>query len=57
MLNVRRVLGHKQHDFTKMTAEEGFELGPPHSSDESILLDEPGWTLFEFDFKTKRHIH
>ncbi len=50
MLNVRRVLGHKQHDFTKMTAEEGFELGPPHSSDESILLDQPGWTLFEFDF-------
>ena len=43
MLNVRRVLGHKQHDFTKMTAEEGFELGPPHSSDELILLDEPGW--------------
>ena len=56
MLNVRRVLGHKQHDFTKMTAEEGFELGPPHSSDESILLDEPGWTLFEFDFKANSAI-
>jgi hypothetical protein len=56
VLNVRQVLGHKQHDFTKMSAEEGFELGPPHSFDESILLDEPGCTLFEFDFKANSAI-
>lgn len=56
VLNIRQVLGHRQHDFTKMTAEEGFELGPSHSTDPSCLLDEPGWTLFEFDFSANRAI-
>lgn len=56
MISVRQVLGNKHHDFTKMTAEEGFELGPSISADESILLDEKGWTLFEYDFPANRAI-
>jgi Sulfotransferase domain len=56
VLRVRQVLSHKPHDFTKMTAEEGFELAPPGSIDESTLLNEPGWTLFEYDFPRNRAI-
>ncbi len=56
MLSVQQVLGHKVHDFTKMTAEEGFELGPAAAADETSLLGEPGWTLFEFDFPNNRAV-
>jgi hypothetical protein len=56
MICVRHVLDHKRHDFTKMSAADGFELGPPNSTGDSILLDESGWTLFEFDFKTNQAI-
>lgn len=56
MLSVRQVLNQKNYDFTKMDAEEGFELGPPVLTDASILLHQPGWTLYEFDFPENRAI-
>jgi hypothetical protein len=50
MAVVREILDRRDYRWFEMKIADAYDLGPPAALPSDVLVREPGWTHFEFDF-------